>query len=201
MALSNYTELLTSIESWLNRADITATIPDFVLMLESRLNRDLRVRQMETTSALSVSTQTTLMPTDFLEARTLYITGNPQRELNYVTPQVFWAKHGSTETGKPKYYTIEGSDFIVAPTPDLTYTVNFSYYQKIPALVTNSTNWLLDDSPDIYIYGSLLNAKAFIHDEKLIRTFALMYDEAMEAMKDDGKYPSGSIAYRPQVSP
>src|SRR5205085_11367804 len=42
-----YTGLQSSVANWLNRSDLTALIPDFITLAEERLNRALRVRQME----------------------------------------------------------------------------------------------------------------------------------------------------------
>ena len=38
MALVNYSDLKTSIADWLNRSDLTATIPDFITLAESGFN-------------------------------------------------------------------------------------------------------------------------------------------------------------------
>ncbi len=46
MALSTYAELKTSIGDWLNRADLTAVIPDFISLAEAQVERTLRTRQI-----------------------------------------------------------------------------------------------------------------------------------------------------------
>ncbi len=47
MSISTYAELQTAVGNWLNRADLTARIPEFIELFEARVKRDLRVRQME----------------------------------------------------------------------------------------------------------------------------------------------------------
>ena len=44
MALGTYTDLKTSVANYLEREDLTATIPDFITLTENRLNRDIRAR-------------------------------------------------------------------------------------------------------------------------------------------------------------
>ena len=44
MALSTYSELQSTVASYLNRDDLTAIIPTFITLTENRLNRELRVR-------------------------------------------------------------------------------------------------------------------------------------------------------------
>ena len=46
MALTTYNELKTSLADWLNRQDLTSTIPDFISLAEAQIERQLRTRQM-----------------------------------------------------------------------------------------------------------------------------------------------------------
>ena len=46
MAITTYSNLKTTIASYLNREDLTAYLGDFITLAESRLNRELRVREM-----------------------------------------------------------------------------------------------------------------------------------------------------------
>ncbi len=46
MAITSYSTLQTSIGDWLNRADLTAVIPDFITLAEAQFNRNIRHRKM-----------------------------------------------------------------------------------------------------------------------------------------------------------
>ncbi len=48
MAISNYSELKAAIADWLNRSDLTDSIPDFIALAETRHKRDFKIRRMET---------------------------------------------------------------------------------------------------------------------------------------------------------
>ena len=63
MALTSYTTLKNEIESYLNRTDLTANLDTFIDLAESRMARDLRLREMETidTSITTVSGTQSLM--------------------------------------------------------------------------------------------------------------------------------------------
>ena len=199
---ANYTELLAEVESWSNRADLTAKMADFILYGEKRLNRDLRIRQMEASSDLSAvaGTREIALPSDYLEVRRVYIDGSPVSELGYVGPHVFWGTHGSSEPGKPKFYTVEGNNLVLGAIPDSAYTVKFTYYQQIPPLVTNATNWLLEDAPDLYVYASLIALAHYARDNEYLATVTTLYTEAMKAMRKDGRY-GGNISYQPKITP
>ena len=45
MSLSNYTDLQSTIASYLARTDLTSTIPVFIQLAENRLRRDIRQRR------------------------------------------------------------------------------------------------------------------------------------------------------------
>jgi hypothetical protein len=56
----------------------------------------------------------------------------------------------------------------LAATPGEDYDVEIVYRGNIPDLATNSTNWLLTLAPDLYLYGTLLEASPYIqNDERL----------------------------------
>tara|TARA_R100001510_G_scaffold686_1_gene510 strand:- start:874 stop:1080 length:207 start_codon:yes stop_codon:yes gene_type:complete len=68
MAFDTFSNLKTAIANYLNRDDLTAFIGDFITLTESRLNRELRVREMisSDTSTTTVSgTQSYSLPTGF----------------------------------------------------------------------------------------------------------------------------------------
>ena len=48
MAISNYSELKAAIADWLDRSDLTDSIPDFITLAETRHRRDFKIRRMET---------------------------------------------------------------------------------------------------------------------------------------------------------
>ena len=65
-----YSGLQSSIATWLDRDDLDDVIPDFITLAEARLNENLRVAAMESTTALSlVSGGNAVLPSDFLDAR------------------------------------------------------------------------------------------------------------------------------------
>ena len=207
MALSNYTELQASIASWLNRDDLTSQIPDFILMAEARFNRDFinegktPPREMEGSADLTVNAQSVALPSDFLRLRRLYLNTSPIRPLQYVSPHTFWQSWAGSQTGKPEVFTIEGANALFGSTPDGSYTGKLSYYQKIPDLATNSTNWLLTLSPDMYLYAALLCAEPFLMNDARLQTWTTLYAEAEDSLLNRGDSHGGVINYQPKVSP
>ena len=200
MALTVYSELKTSIANYLNRSDLTSVIPDFITLAESKLNRALRLRTMQK----RVSTTTTAndpfvdVPNDYLESVQFFVDSNPNTILDYVNPTEIELDNTRETTGKPKQYTIVGNEFQLNPIPDISYTLKLTYFAKIPSLSdSNVTNYLLTNYPQLYLYGSLLEAQPYILNDERIPVWMGLYNEAIQLINRDdeqGRY-SGRTAF------
>lgn len=168
MALSTYAELQTAIDNWLDHQLFSARSPDFIAMFEATANRRLRVRDQETQASLvpSAVNGAIVLPTDYLSWRHVTWLGSVPRELEYVTPGYIEAAYPSTATGDARAFTIEGLALKVRPIS--ATALRFDYFQKIPSLSDAApTNWLLTAHPDIYLFGSLVEAELFgANDER-----------------------------------
>ena len=184
MALSTYSELQASIADWLNRTDLTTAIVDFITLAEAQFNRTIRVSQMEqraTTNTVAGDGYLSL-PEDYLMMRNIQLNSNPVRSLDYLTPEEIDKFYDSSESSKPAAYTIVGNEFQLAPTPDATYEVEISYYQKIAALSdTNTSNWLLESYPDMYLYGALIQAEPYLKNDQRI----VLWKSALQLAQDE----------------
>jgi hypothetical protein len=186
VALTTYSALTSAIEDFLLRPDLSSVIPTFVELAEARLNRDLRVRQMIKRSQASLDTQFTLLPSDFLEAQNFEIVStSPRYPLEPVTLQtVDRYRSGSAAPGRPKVFAVAGNTIEVAPAPDAAYTGELVYYSKIPALsVSNTSNWLLLQAPDVYLYGSLLHSAPYLRVDERVALWSSLYNEAVGTLK------------------
>ena len=200
MSITNYSDLQATIASYLARTDLTAQIPDFIQLAETRLRRDLRIRQM-----LKVVTTTTTngdgtveLPSDFLQMRDLHINTNPITVLKYESPSNFYRNTWSTVTGIPVQYTILAQEFQFAPKPDTNYTLQMMYYAAPPYLGnTNPSNVFLANCPDLVLYGALGEAAPYLMDDARLQTWASMYDRGLAALTvsdDQGEYSGSPIA-------
>ena len=163
MALNNYSNLQTSIANWLARDDLTSEIPDFISLCEAEFNRELRIRNMETTVTVTIDEEQEALPTGFLGVRSFFLNNNGKTKLTYITPYHQFDTRGSSRTGTPQAYSIEGSNFRFSPTPDTSYTANLVYYKAFDSLSSSTTtNHILTNHPAVYLYGSLYHASNFI---------------------------------------
>ena len=140
------------IASWMARSDLTTQIVDFIALAEAEFNRVLRVRQMEQRSTATAAEYMAL-PTGFLELRDIQLNTTPKVSLELVSASQM--ENYSSASGQPLAYCIMANQIQLAPVPDGTYTVEIDYYEVVPPLASNSTNWMLTSYPDAYLYGSL----------------------------------------------
>lgn len=202
MALANYADLLASVASWMNRTDLTTVIPDFVTIAESKIARDLRLRNQLTTGTLttSASTRAVALPTGWLEFESVNIDGTPDtlctfRPTEYM--DLVFPEGGSS--GKPVAYTIEGANILFGPTPASAYTVNIAYYARFGALITSGTNWLLTNHPNIYLYACLREGAFFTKDQAGAQQWDGLYKQevrALQASDDDQSHSGSAMAVR-----
>jgi hypothetical protein len=201
MALSTYSELKSSVGDWLNRTDLTAAIPDFISLAEAQVERKLRTRQMIVRATATVDTEYGTVPADFLEVKSLKLQTNPVTPLQFETiDSLDNLQSQYPSSGKPRYFSIVGSQIRTVPVPDSSYTAELTYYGKLTKLSdTTTTNWLLTAAPDVYLYGALLQAAPYLKDDARITTWATMYTSAMEDLQvadDRGATSGGALKAR-----
>ena len=192
MALSNYTELKSTIANWLNRSDLSSEIADdFIKLTEADFNSKLRIRKMITQVSITIDSETESLPADFLQVRDFYIeSGSRKFALRYMTPSQMDQTKGTSNTGLPLAYTILGDTFRFMPRPDDDYTSRLNYYKKIPALTSsNTTNFILSDHPAIYLYGSLFHAANFLggYNPQQVQTWQQMFATSMERLEQNDR--------------
>lgn len=201
MALSTYTGLQASVASWLNKSNLTSQIPDFISLAEAQMNRALRIRQMEQRDTASVSAEYSTLPSDFLEAKSLTASdGTTAWDLEPMPSEVISASAAGNygQTGKPLFWARVATELRFYPVPDATYTVELTYWQQIPPLASNSTNWLLALAPDAYLYGTLLQAAPFLRDAEMLQVWSGGYTSALEALRGMERVQVGRL--RTEVS-
>lgn len=184
MALGTYADLQASIASWVMRDDLTAQIPDFVALAESRINNRLRVADMETTATATLTDGAVVLPSDFLEARRIISSGTGafNTPLAFITPVEAGQIYASSAAGVPRRYTITDNLLTTYPSGG-DGDVTMIYYARLPPLAIYLTNWLLTKAPDVYLYGSLMESAPFLGDDGRLQVWAGLFDQAVSALQ------------------
>lgn len=197
MAITSYSELKTAVANWLADDTLTTYIPDFITLAEARIYRELKVRQMETALSSAIASGVIAVPSGYTELKFAYVNGSPTKLLERVDAYSVYSRYPTRSSdGKPSVIAQEAGNFIFGPYPDSTYTIKGVYYKKLTALSdSNTTNWLITDAPDLILFASLVEAKAFIHDDPRIGLWEARYTNARDMFKTQDKKEdfSGSV--------
>ena len=194
MALATYSDLKTTVANYLGRSDLTSQIPDFITLAEVRLSRELRIRQMLTSDSISVTSgdSTISIPSNFLAIRDIYLDATPRATLSYLSPSAFTREARTAETGKPVFYTMNGTEFEFAPIPDANYTAKILYYGKPTALSdSNTSNAFLANAPDALLYAALLEAEPYLMNDARVQVWGNLYNNAianLNASDEESEY-------------
>ena len=182
MSITTYSELKTAVANWLNRDDLTAVIPDFISLAEARIARDLRHWKQEKRVTTDANERYENLPNDFIEIRQVqHAAGGAITSISSVEMEKLRA--ASDAGGKPKYMRLTAEQIEFYPTPDASYSVSMLYYGRIPALSDAETsNWLLNDAPDVLLYGALLQSAPYLVDDARVQVWAGLYQSGVEAL-------------------
>jgi hypothetical protein len=179
MAISNYSELKAAIADWLNRSDLTDSIPDFIVLAETRHKRDFKIRRMETrvTANTVADSEFYSLPDNYVAMRNIQLNTDPKTPLEYLTPEQMDRIHAGSSKGKPKAYSIIGNNIQLRPIPDSAYQIEILYFKHFTALSdSNTTNDMLTHHPDAYLYGALVEAEPYLQNDKRIQVWSAYYD-------------------------
>jgi len=198
MSLTTYTGIQAAIGNWLNRPDLTAVIPDFIALAELRFNRDLRLNAQDSTETGTLSGGSIPIPDDLIDLKRITITRNGEsHDLRYVTPEDF--DNYSPKSGYPFVYTSFTNNYQVAPGPDDAYPYTLFYSARFPALASAGTNWLLLNAPDVYLYGSLLEASPYLKEDGRIVLWQQAYQTSIGKLREQDenmRYPNANLSIR-----
>lgn len=186
----------------MQRVDLTSRIPEFVSLAEAKIFRTLRTPEMETkNAAFSITGEYVAVPTGFLEARSFTLNASPYVTLVFKEPDRQSAAL-INGTGTPTSYSVVGTNFRFSPAPDATYASTLVYFVAPATCSTGAgeTNWILTAHPDVYLYGALLEAAAFVGDDPRVPLWAQAHSTAMQQLQKQGslmRWGGGNMMVRP----
>lgn len=160
--MTTYTQLAADVQSWAARTDIADKIPTMVGLFENRVNRTMRVRQMEEAFTGTIVDNVLPLPAGWLEWKRIHDDRYPDCPLK---PQTIDLVRQSTE-GAPTLYAVDGTNIRFNGSGDVTGV----YYKAIPSLFVDGFNWLSVLAYDAYLFGVLAEVSTWLKDDAGIQT-------------------------------
>lgn len=176
-----YATLQTDVADYLHRDDLTAKMPTFVAQAEAMLFRELNLKNLETSVTGTTTDGLITLPTDFGSVTRLTIShSSTEIVLDYFSEPYAYTASGSV----PVCYTIEKDKLRMYPNSGTGYSYTLYYIAAIPALSdSQTTNWLLTNASDVYLYATALEAAKYIKDDPEIARLNNMLPALIESVR------------------
>lgn len=151
----NVIDLRFAVSDLVGNRVISDVFPMLIGLAEHDLNNRLRTRHQIVDDTLTFEDGISPLPPDFLEIL-----------------------HVGQRPGLKRRFQIDGFNIAI---PGLSGDLDISYYAKLPSLTCSPTacNWLLRQSPSIYLYGVGLQAAKHLRDADLAVKISSLYGEAI----------------------
>jgi len=179
--MTTYVSLQADIADYLHRDTLTAKIPGFIALAEAYLFRELNVKELQTSVAgVTIAGGYVTLPSDFYSvARITVAYGSLTNDLDYMAVPVV----SSTVLTNPINYSLENNQIrIIGAGANQAYTL--FYTPKISALsATVTTNYILANGYDLYLYASCLEAARNLRDANEIAALTQLTATALESLR------------------
>jgi hypothetical protein len=198
MSFASYTQFTASVASWLDigTSDIGASVySDLVTVSETRIFREVRVREMETSFSSSISSGLLALPTSYLALKSAWVDRSPQVTLERRPAEWIRANYPQTsDSGIPQFIGRYGGNFIFGPYPDSAYTVQGIYYKKPTAISGAALTTFFSDNPDLYLFCCLAESEILIGRDARIPIWEAKYQRILSDLNgmDKAEEHSGS---------
>lgn len=193
--IADYASLQTAIATTLHRNDLTALIPVFIADAEERIYNDIRIQAMEASYSQAIASGVVAIPAGFLEWKFLYV--DSAHKLTRKSAEWIYTNYPTRAAeGTPVFFAREGGSLIFGPYPTDGLTVKGLYYKRLPALSdSNTTNWLIENAPDLLRYAALTEAAVHTRDADAHQLFDGKTVQLVKRIQrtDDREAFSGSV--------
>lgn len=190
-----YAKLLVSLLAWTRKPEAEQQFPTFIALAEAQISRKLSeagVLGSQVRADALLDDEYVAAPDDI--AVPLILTLSTGEVVENATLDSLDALKASypTRTGKPCHYALIGAELRLYPVPDASYAAELVYQQRLACIgPTIASNWVLDEHPDVYLYGALVQAAQMLADDRL-SAWSTLYTTAMDDLIKSERSKRGS---------
>lgn len=189
-----YTSLVAQVEDYIDRNDVEtiARIPNFIYQAQQYLSLACKTIGTESSvvSFFIPGQSVYQKPANWRRNISMNVgsgdnfdTRNPVLLRTYEFLRAYTPDAAdATKRALPRFYSdYQFTNFLVAPTPDLTYPFEYIFLQ-IPDPITaiNETNWWTNFAPQVLLNATLLEAMYFLKNDERIEVFKAARQEGVE---------------------
>lgn len=177
----------------------------FITLAEEDIFRQVQLPYLRqnSTAPMVIGNPYLKTPGDYLSTYSMAVIANGEYE--YLTSkEVSFIREvypSPTATGKPRFFAqFDHDTFLIAPTPDVQYTVELHYFYK-PASITTlgdtGTTWLSENAENALLFGSILHGYIYLKgDQDVIAMYKAQFDKAIADLKTIAEGRNRKDSYR-----
>ena len=206
VAITDYNTLVQAVKDLAedDSDEFVSYIDTAISLAEDKLLKELELPELifRETGTLSISDKTVSKPVGYklMKSFTINISGNVKTKLKrrtYTFLEDYWPDDSAV--AEPKYYSdYDSTNFIIAPTPNNSYTYNMVFV-KAPTKLSSSnlTNYFTDKCANVLFAAVMLEMFKFMKAWNQTDVWRLNYTEekdswnllALRQRRDDGETP------------
>jgi hypothetical protein len=174
-SIGNYSGLIQSIIDTLKDETLEDFIPDMIFRAEALFSRILYPLNDETSATVTTTadTGTSSLPTDIKRIRTLYKGTDTKAVLPQMSLDDLKRKYLEASNAQPEAFATATDQIHWGPIPDDAYSFTCVYVEALTNLSQAvQTNWLIENHPDVYYFGTLMYAELFGWNDERSQSFA-----------------------------
>jgi hypothetical protein len=201
----NYAQLVAAIQSYTENQYTTTDINTFIENAEQRIYNTVQLPDLRknVTGNMTSGNKYFSLPSDWLSTFSIAVINDDNEYTYLLNKDVNFIREAFPDTdsdfyGVPQYYAIfDDTTMILGPTPDADYNTELHYYYYPTSIVTSGSSWLGNNFDSALLYGSLLEAAAFLKEEPdTVAMYTARYNEAMQLLQNLGEGKNRRDAYR-----
>jgi len=189
-----YDELVQYTKDMLEADETTfnSHIDDFIKQAEEDIFRQVQLPDLRKNSTSNCVADISYigLPDDYLSPYSFSVTDSnvvyflQNRDVNFMRE----AFPDTTTRGRPRFFAqFDDANFIIAPTPDDTYSVELHYFYKPASLADGAgsgTTWLSENGANALLYGTVLHGYTFLKgDQDVQKQYASMFQKGVTDLK------------------
>tara|TARA_R100000234_G_C4935490_1_gene150492 strand:+ start:32 stop:682 length:651 start_codon:yes stop_codon:yes gene_type:complete len=203
-----YLQLKTAIQDYTenNETTFVTNIPLFIRLAEERILKNVQLNLFRKNAIATIvqGSQYFACPSDFLAPFSLSFRSTDENKVfvDFKDPSFLqtYTPNSSTQ-GTPKYYSVfDIENFLIAPTPDTSYTGELHYFYRPQSLTAGSdsgTTWLSINAELSLLYASLIEAYTFMKGEQdVMGMYNQKLQESLVGLKMLGEAKETTEEYR-----
>lgn len=191
-----FDELSTGIADYLDGQVTSTQVQAWFGFVEDEINRRLAldpVRPQLTRQSITLDEEYVALPDDFMKEVSLdFLDDDERKTIRFVDhtgltddaanplPECWLYEIEVDHEGIPEFAAVIEGEMRVYPVPDEDYSGTLLYYAKIDPLTdANQTNWFINAHADVYLYGLMFHANAYLPDRESAAQWFDLFDSRL----------------------